>query len=388
MLPASVSATPGRVSALCSIVIFGFAMHCVARGIVLPALKTDFDMTFTQGGFMFGSATAAYFFMSTMSGKMSEWLGQRGSLSLYIGVLSLCGFFMAFTGSILVLFALFIIAGACYGGIDTSSTSLVSRYHGSSAPIALTKVFSIYCLGGAISAIMSGCFVFFGIGWRFAFLIIAVICFLTFLSSLLLKDSGPASSPPIEISQLPRLIRNRPFLLSCIAIAMTSGAETATINWMTTFLTYGASINMLHSAITVALFFLSIYIGRTFLIGFLKRFHARTFAMLASLTSGMLVLLVSFVSTPGMMVSAIILFGLSVSCVYPLMLSITINLSNENLIFSFIFAMISIGNFGIMSATGVIADFAGMPGVFRVNAVLFILAPALIYINREKGGSV
>ena len=384
MLPMSIAATPRRVSALCSFVILGFAMHCVARGIVLPAIKADFRITFTQSGVMFGSATAAYFFMSSMSGKMSEWLGQRVSLSLYIFILSICGFFMAFMGSALALSAFFIAAGACYGGIDSTVTSLVSRYHGENASIALTRVFSVYCLGGMISAILSGSFVFFGIGWRAAFLVISAICFLAFLCLMLLKDGGPAASPPIELSQLGKLIKNRPFMICCIVTAITSGAESSTINWMTTFLTSGASLDILHSAFYTAMFFLSIFLGRTFIIGFLKRYDIQLIAMLASFTSGALVMIVSFISTPYIMLLAIISFGLSVSCLYPLMLSITISYSSENLIYSFIFAMISISIFSIMIVTGAVADAAGMPGAFRVNAILFILAPALIYMNRRK----
>lgn len=235
-----------------------------------------------------------------------------------------------------------------------------------------------------MSAILSGSFIFFGIGWRAAFLVISAICFLSFLSSMLLKDSGPAASPPIELSQLGKLIRNRPFMICCIVTAITSGAETSTINWMTTFLTSGGSLDILHSALYTAMFFLSIFVGRTFVIGFLKRHDIQLITMLASCASGMLAIVVSFISTPYIMLIAIISFGLTVSCIYPLMLSITISYSSENLVYSFIFAMISISIFTIMTVTGVVADIAGMPGAFRVNAILFILAPALIYMNRKN----
>jgi FHS family glucose/mannose:H+ symporter-like MFS transporter len=367
-----------------SCVVFAFATHCVARGIVLPAIIADFGLTFTQSGVIFGSATVAYFLMSSMSGKLSEWFGQRVSLSIYIGALSLCGLLMAFMGSVPALTALFIIAGFCYGGIDATLTSLVSRYHGEKASPALTRVFSIYCLGGMLSAIMSGSFIYYGIGWRAAFLAIAMACFLAFAVSILIKDSGPSASPPIELSQLGRLIKNKPFMLCCIAAAISSGAETASINWMTTFFTSGMSMDILHSALCSAMFFLSLFIGRTFIIGFLKRYDAQIIVMLASLTSGLLIMVVSFVSTPDLMLAAMIIFGLSVSCVNPLMISTTIKFSDENLRFSFMYAMISISNFGVMSATGVIADMAGMPSVFRVNGFLFILAPVLIWISRKQ----
>jgi len=153
---------------------------------------------------------------------------------------------------------------------------------------------------------------------------------------------------------------------------------------MTTFLTSGASLDILHSASYTAMFFLSIFLGRTFIIGFLKRYDIQLIVMLASFTSGTLIMIVSFISAPYIILIAIISFGLSVSCLYPLMLSITISHSSENLIYSFIFAMISISTFSIMTVTGVVADMTGMPGAFRVNAVLFILAPALIYMNRKK----
>jgi hypothetical protein len=47
----------------------------------------------------------------------------------------------------------------------------------------------------------------------------------------------------------------------------------------------------------------------------------------------------------------------------------------------------SLSNFGVMSTTGVIADIAGMPSAFKVNAMLFILAPVLIYINRKQSNA-
>lgn len=380
-----ITATPQKISLISSLVIFGFAMHCVARSIVLPSMKADFNLTFTQSGILFGSSSLAYFFMSSMSAKMSEWLGQRVSLSLYIGLLTLCSFGMALTGSVFLLYFLFILAGACYGGIDTVTTSIVSRYHGDRANIALTRVFSIYCLGGMISALISGYFIYYGVGWRVAYLAIATTCLLVFFVTLNIRDNGTAASPKIELAQLGKLFHNKPFVLSCIATAITSGAETSTINWMTAFFTNGASLNILHSAFYTAMFFLTIFVGRTVMIGFLKRYNAKIIVLLASLISGTLVLMVSFVLSPNTMLFLIVAYALAESCIYPLMLSMTIQYSSENLMYSFIFAMISVSNFVIMGSTGYIADLIGTPGAFRFNAVLYLLTPILfLVISKSK----
>lgn len=384
MILESIPATPGKISLISYLVIFGFAMHCVARGIVLTEIIEEFDLTFTTSGALFSAGMLAYLFMTSMSGKASQMLGQRIALSVYIGILSISGTVMFFVNSIPLLFVLFVFSGACYGGIDTTATSLVSRHHGQKSSIAITRLFSVYCLGGMISAVLCGSLIYFNVGWRYSYIVIATVCLLAFCSTLLINDRGPAGTPPVEFAQFNRLLANRPFVFSCIAIAITSGTETSTMNWMTTFLTRGASINILLSSLYTSLFFFTIYLGRNIMVSFIQRYDHYRMATFSSLLSGTLSILVSFINSPNIMVFTIVLFGLSVSCLYPLMLSITINLSSENLAVSFIFSMISLGIFGIMMLTGIAADITGIGGAFRVNGLLFLAAPLLINYRHKS----
>ncbi|MDR2133072.1 MAG: MFS transporter [Clostridiales Family XIII bacterium] len=377
-------ATSKNITVIGYLAYLGYSLHFVLRSVVLPAIKADFGLTFTQSGFLFGTASIAYFVTTGFSGKISQWIGQRASLSVYLAAQMICALGLALTANFAMLIAFFLLSGACYGGIECAAIVLATRYCGNDAHIVRARMFGVFCVGGAVSAVMGSGFVHFGIGWRTAFVLVGAVCFIPFFISLFIDDLGADAAPKIEFAQLGGLFRNRAFMLSCIALTLSSGAENASNIWMMSILTTSPGMNVFVSGCYTAAYYLSVFVGRTFLISMFERFKRPKTALCLSVGSGFFVLLVSFVSDTDTIFAAIVVFGLIVSCVYPLMISIASGQTRESLVFPFSFAMISAGSFSINLSTGAVADFTGISNVFRFNAILFVAAAALIFFNRSR----
>ena len=377
-------ANKSNINIMMSLILLGFGMHCILRGIVLPAIKEELGITFTQSGLLLGSVTAAFFIMTMLSGKISEKLGQRVSMSVYTGGLVVTAVMTTFANSFALLLAVFFVSGACYGGIECVLTAIIRRYNSIHTKHVMNKIFRFYCIGSIIAALTGGWFVYSGLGWRASFLIVAVICLVGFVYSLLLIEKRHESTPPINFSQIGKLMRNKPFLISCAAIALLSGAETSTHNWLTTFLTAGADMNIFHSSCIVALFAAAMYLGRHIYARILRRYNAPAIAAVSSFISGLLIMSISVILNEGYIFAAMIAFGISISCLYPLMVTLTSELSNENLVYSFTFMSISIGNFIVNYSLGIIADHIGVHNIFRLNAIILVVAGFLIIINRNN----
>lgn len=376
-------ANAGNTKAMCSVVLLGFGMHCILRGIVLPAIKAELGITFTQSATLLASSTVGYLVMAMLAGKLAEKLGQRTSLSIYAGGQAFMAVCIALSGSTMGLTVFFFFTGACYGGIECIVTAIVKRYNPQNSGIVMNQVFSFYCVGCLVIALLGGWFVFSGIGWRPAFLVVAAVCLAGFVFTLFIKDGQSSEDSAVDLTQLKTLFSNRPFLISCLATLLMSGAETSTNNWLTTFLTAGADINIFQSSALAAMFYASVYFGRKFFIRIMRSRDAATITSLASLASGILVAAVSFVNDPRLLLVSIVAIGVAISPLYPSLISMTSGLAKEPLVYSFTFVSISLGNLGVNYMMGAVADWLGIRSTFRFNAVIFLIVTGLVIINRH-----
>lgn len=375
---------PANINAISATVLFGFGMHCILRGIVLPAIKADLGITFMQSGALLVSSTAGYMVVAMLTSKISEKAGHCTSLSIYACGLMCTALLIALSSNVLALTVFFFITGGCYGGVECVVTALVKQYNPSNSAIILNWVFSFYCLGCIVVALLGGWFVYAGIGWRAAFLVVAVICAIGFVFSLFLRDTAGTEDTAVDLAQLKKLLKNPPFLLSCFIVMLLSGAETSTNNWLTTFLTAGVEINILESSILAAIYFASVYVGRKFFIRLMKHRDASAISAIACLASAILITMVSFVADRRLMLVGIVAFGIAVSPLYPSLIALTGSLASEPLMYSFMFVCISLGNMGVNYLMGAVADILGVKTTFLINAAIFFVVMCLIVVNHKN----
>lgn len=373
------------IAAMASLILFSFGMHCILRGIVLPAVRADFGLSYTEMSGVVSVSSVGYLLMALFSAKLCERIGQKNALSLFSAVLSITACLIAASGTYLHLVVLFLFAGCAYGGIECTVTAITKRYHPLDSDRAVNHVFGFYSAGSFSIALMGGWLLYRGIGWRTAYLLAAAAAALAFFSSLRVVDAAAEAAPQVDLSDAKTLLSDRTFIVMCVSTALLSGASAASINWMNLFLTDTVTdMTIWESSCATAFFFAWLYIGRSVISRLLARFCGVTLAIVCSLITGAVVLLVSLVDTPALMLCGIALFGFFSACLYPLLISITNGLAPGSLIYSVTFTAISVMNFLVSYLMGVVADAYNLPGSFRFCALLYLTAAGAVFLCRKE----
>ena len=380
------TANSKTIGKMASLILLCFGMHCILRGIVMPAIQHDFDLTYTELSTIVSFASVGYFVVAIFSSKISEKVGQKRALSFYAAILMLTSLFITVADQWILLTALFCIAGGAYGGIESMGTAVIKRYNPKNSDIAVNNAFGFYSIGSLFIAVLGGWLLFSGFDWRTAYYIVAFFSAVALVYSIAIKEGEVTEiSTRVDLSQLKDLFKDRIFVPMCFATALLSGVEAASINWMNTFLSNTIQdMNIFETSCTTAIFFAGIYIGRIINSKLLRKLDSTILTIFCGLLSGSVVLVISFVNTARLILACIVLFGLCVSCLYPLLVSITNGLSHHGVIYSCTFTMISIFNFGVNYLMGVVADWLGLPSAFRLCAFLYLVVAIVVLLCRKK----
>lgn len=368
----------------------GFGMHIMARSIILPSIKAEFGITYTQTSVIVCASMLGYMAMTGLSSVVSRKIGTKNALTVYIGGLALLSVLISLSDSPAQLTVLFLCSGGCYGGLDCGLVSMVTFCNPDTHARALTRALAFYSLGSVISAVLSGWIVERGINWRMPFLMIGVYCAAVVLLSLRLTFRDPQTEEKKYASQLSQLLRNPLFLYFCVLTAVYAGTENVTNNWLTSFLTAAEpDIGLFYSACVTALYYMANAMGRPLFAHLMKRFNNLKIAIVASLAAASVIFMASFIQSVAPMVVCIVLFGILIAGIYPVLLTTAGRAGGEENVFSVTFVAISLSNMGLNYLVGVVADVAGMAGSFRMNAMLLagVAGGTLIgmqLLNRKK----
>ena len=374
-----------NINQMCSLIIFSFGSHCVLRGIALPAIKADFGTNYSGTALLVSLSMIGYFIVAWFSSKISSCTGQKNAMSLYSFLLAVTALGIVASRSFYVTALMFFAAGGCYDGIESTSTALVHRYNPASPDLAVNTIYSFYSVGSCIIAVVGGFLLLKGAGWRISFALVALLNAIAAINSYTIEDSSANAAPSASFSEIRELVKDPVFDIMCIATAILSGAEAASINWMNTFLSVSrANMNIFESSCTTALFFASIYVGRLVVTRILSKHQSITVTFVFSLICASIVMIISFINNAPLMIVSIAFFGFSVSCLYPLLTSITSGLSELGIVYSVSFGVISLFNFLTNSMMGVIADNLSLPSAFRFCALLYLLVALLILSCRNR----
>ncbi len=240
-----------------------FFHHLVTALVVplLPFIRDDFALTYTQAGVVVSAFALAYGIGQPPAGWLADRIGPRGLLTVGISGVALAGALLGIAPAYGFAVAALILMGVAGGG-----------YHPAASPVIWTAVASerrgralgVHLAGGGAShfvAPLLGVLVAGLWGWRGAFLAVSlpVLAFGLLLSSLLGRnvarrpsaspsaESGAADGPPVPVVEI-------------IALLVLSTTISATVTSVLAFVplfivdTHGASEQLAAAYLSVAYF--------------------------------------------------------------------------------------------------------------------------------------
>ncbi len=226
-------------------VLAHFGHHLVSAILspLMPFIRTDFSLTFTQIGFLHSSFSLSYGFSQVPLGWLSDRVGRRFLITLGISGMALFAFLIGFAPNYWFMMAFLILMGIMGGGYHPASAPLVSA---TVDPSQRGRALGIHQLGGTGSQLISP-LVAAGVvtlwGWRGSYISVGIGTFLLGLVLFfLLKGNGQGgkTAPKVAAESKPRETLSTSFLVRMIAFLIFSsviqGLTGSTISLSTLFL--------------------------------------------------------------------------------------------------------------------------------------------------------
>lgn len=364
------------------LLLMGFGIHCSLKGMMLPYIKSEFLISYTQSGLLITASTVGFALSAALSGKLSEKVGPVRLLTIYAFLMALSSVIIMAAPSITWIIIAFFLSGISYCGTESMSTSVIKSFSDPGCEDkTVSSVFSFYMIGGMLASLICYAVLKTGVPWRITYVIAGLIC----LSAGLLISRIP-ERPMQHVAkglsrQIGELLTNRVFVFLCLASAIFSGVETSTHNWITTFIKDGTSFGAAETYLLLALFYVSITVGRIICTKILNRTDTRTVVSAALLLSTLLLLTLSYARRPAFVWVLTMTYGLCTSALYPMLISLTSGQASGGTVYSVTFLAISIGNISTNALLGVIADVYSVNATFRFDGVLLGLALTCVLLS-------
>lgn len=206
-------------------VLAHFGHHLVSAMLspLMPYIRDDFSLSFTQIGFLQSSFSLAYGFSQIPLGWLSDWAGRRFLITLGISGMALFAILIGFAPNYYFMVAFLICMGIMGGGYHPASAPLVS---GTVQPEQRGKALGIHQLGGTgaqlIAPLIATAIAAYW-GWRNSYIVLGIATFLLgLLLFMLLKGQGGKTGPKAVVATTKKEALSASFLRRMIAFLVLS----------------------------------------------------------------------------------------------------------------------------------------------------------------------
>lgn len=370
-----------RVTWLAYLMLAYIAVNQSILGPLMPFLRSDLDLNYTQGGLLPAALAIGLIF----SGLMSDWLARRlsrrvvfwgGSIGLVLSVVMLA---RGRTFESIFIAALGI-------GFSSSLTqvmiqALLSDQHGERRAIAITEANVAASLSTTLTPLIIGGMPLLGLDWRLISLL--PLSLLTLLGIFFHRDAiADGRGPQIESASLKTRL---PFFfwLYWLVLLLVGAVEMAIVVWATDFLANIAGLGPTHAALAFGAFPAAMLTGRLLGTRLTKRWPSQTLLPLA-----LGVTLIGFpvfwlARSAVFNIAGLFITGLGVANLYPLTLSLAVGMAAEQSNQASARASLAVGTalLGVPLFLGWLSDRIGIQIAYGIVIIFAVLALAVAINN-------
>lgn len=301
------------------IIMFVMAMNDNVRGIIVPTLKSEFNVTDKSIGLMLFVSYFAYMMFTYIGGILSKYLDHKMLLisGLLLNIAGVMTIYIASNFNIFLL-GLF-ISNSGIGIMTLVVNTIVPRINIGFQAILMNMIHFCFGMGATFTHRVSGYLISTGFGWRNIYMIIGLSYIFVLVCSIFLKfPQGKAHR--ISLSSTGNGSKKL-VVFYMIALGMYVSAEVHTSSWFVNYLNNVYRLDENSASKYTALFFLVFAIGRL-----LGGFVAERFGYVRTVRTSIVLACITYfvgliIGESGMIIVSI--SGLFFSIVFPtLVLSI------------------------------------------------------------------
>ncbi len=357
---------------------FGYSVG--ALGPAMPLLRDDLGIGRTVGGLHFtvvaSGAVAFGFFLE----RLAQRWGRR-RLFWRAAILVASGALLIGVGPhpAVTLLGAALIGGPGAAVLSTVQSTLSDRHHRHRA-VALTEGNTASSAGSVVAALVMGAFVAIGIGWRWAFVVPALLV----AATAAFRSDEPF--PPADRAIAHRQGRRLPaaYWLFWAALFPAVAAEWSLGAWGAGYLVDIGGTSEAAAAVLMTLFFGAMVLGRLVASRLARRLDPLAILM-GSAVLGLIGILVFWRADPtGLIVAGLVTAGLGISTLFPMLLSMAVEVASDRADVATARVSISAGAAVIVApiTLGWLADRNGIQQAFGIVPGLFVLVVVIAIAGR------
>ncbi len=312
--------------------------------------------TFFPAGMVAGQLTSTFY---NRRFKRSVIILTAYSIMIAINV------YLFFSKNLYVYFILSMVAGYMMGinYVQSSENILACSIKNKDRLFILMVIF--YPIGALTAPLISTGLINNGINWRYTFIIIAILIFLTAVLYILISLKGQNRITAEEVQQVPvkEIFVNRQkniiFVVTLLMVAIYVASETVISTWTPTYLRLAKELDINSAALSITILMIFMIAGRIIAAIVAGRFKAKIIMLILSAITIISVIFIFMANTRFLVFAAMALAGIGYSAMYPLIVSSgsTVYKKGRGFLASIIFASAYFGKTLAPYITKLIAEF-------------------------------
>ncbi len=309
---------------LAYLAFFSIALPDNTLGVAWPSMRLDFGLSTGAAGLVPPVGVAATLVATAFASRIAARFGV-GRLLAASTWLSAAALVVSATSPGFTQFLVSVaLMGLSGGAIDATINAYAARTFGARR---INLLHASFVVGAALSPLLVTAFVQTGLGWRWPYVVIAVLQLALGLLFLLTHERWtvpPASTPGADArgSTRPSGARRTDVALGLVAVAVQTGIESGVALWAFTFLTLGLGVDPVVAGLLASGYWFVMFAGRVVLGSLAERvgpWPVLSGAAVGLVGAGILASL----GGPWGAIAAVLLFGLAAAPVYPLLILTT-----------------------------------------------------------------
>ena len=364
---------------------FSFGVVLGIPGPSLEAIRSDFELNYSVGSFVFLVPALGYIVGSLLGGLMADRVGRHVILRVSIGMLGgglmLCG--------LSPIFGVFVVStlpyGVGFGLMDPTLTAIISDAVSDSWGRALLVAQIPFGIGALLAAPLVGGFLLVPLGWRGAYLVATLLVGAATLTISFASFPIPRVSGVTLQALVRSAARPLPMLLGAV-LAMYFGMQVGFGGFLAAHLERTMMFDRPSAATAVAAYWGGISVGRVAGVWIGDRIGPYTLAAGSLLLALISALVVTAAPSPLVLLFAVALSGVAIGPLLPTIVGIGVRYAPEAAASTtgLIMAVAGLGWLILSLLSGAVADALSVRSAIALVPMFLAAGLMLLVIGRAR----
>ncbi len=243
-----------------TILIFG--MQMTMMGLLLEKMSKSFGLSVAQTGSFFTLSAAGFTVAVIVGGIISDRIGKKRVIIWSVFGFAAALLFFSVSPSLPMSMALFFLIGGLGGILQSTLSSIIADINPGSERRAVTFAQVFFGVGAIIGTACAGWLAATDYSWQVAYTVASLLALSAAVWVTRYEYPSVKAEERLEMAAFTSILKNKGFLMLCLAVALYVGVETTAWGWTPKYLTAELDYDETLAGTMVSLLWGGITVGR------------------------------------------------------------------------------------------------------------------------------